>query len=87
MDGYFLYLANKLEKVRLQSETGKFDVLTELKSWDLWRAVLAEGLSTMLFVLIGTMSAMDLEQTDEGDKNAKYVRVSMSECLQIHAFL
>lgn len=83
MEGYFLYIANKLESIRLQSGNGKYDILAELKSWDLWRAVLAEGISTMLFVLIGTMSAMDLDQTDQGDKNAKFVRIAFAFGLMI----
>ncbi|XP_060565223.1 aquaporin FA-CHIP-like [Ruditapes philippinarum] len=74
MEGYFLHIASKLEELRVRPGTGKFNLLTELKSWDLWRGVIAELIATALFVLIGSMSAMDINQTDEGDKNAKFIR-------------
>ena len=55
MDGYFLYIANRLDNIRTEGP-GKLDIVGELKSWDLWRAVLAEGVATMLFVFVGTAS-------------------------------
>ena len=55
MDGYFLHIANRLDSIRTEGQ-GKLDIIGELKSWDLWRAVLAEGLATMLFVFVGTAS-------------------------------
>lgn len=58
MDGYFLYIADRLDRIRVGEGKGKFDLLGELKSWELWRAVLAEGVATMLFVFIGTASAV-----------------------------
>ena len=76
MEGYFLNVAHKLETKRIGPGLGKCDILAELKTWDLWRAVIAEGVATALFVLIGTMSVMDIGGTDQGDTNAKFVRVS-----------
>ena len=58
MDGYFLYIADRLDRIRVGEGKGKFDLIGELKSWELWRAVLAEGVATMLFVFIGTASAV-----------------------------
>lgn len=56
MDAYFLYITSKLEKLRKGPERSLFDIAGEFKSWDLWRAVLAEGVATMLFVFAGTSS-------------------------------
>ncbi|XP_053382421.1 aquaporin AQPAe.a-like [Mercenaria mercenaria] len=78
MEGYFLHIASRLENLRTQPCKGTFDILKELRSWDLWRAVIAEAMATALFVLIGTMSIMDLEQMDQGDRNAKYVRIAFA---------
>lgn len=59
MDGYFLYIASKLEGLRKGGpERGVFDILGEIKSLDLWRAVLAEGLATMIFVFVGTSATV-----------------------------
>ena len=58
MDAYFLYVANRIDKIRAGEGNGKFDIVGELKSWELWRAVMAEGVATMLFVFIGTASAV-----------------------------
>ena len=58
MDAYFLYVANRIDKIRAGEGSGKFDIVGELKSWELWRAVMAEGVATMLFVFIGTASAV-----------------------------
>ncbi|XP_060576032.1 aquaporin AQPAe.a-like [Ruditapes philippinarum] len=59
MEGYFLYIANHLENIRLTDSRSSLPNKTihELKTWDLWRAVLAEFVATVLFVFIGTMSA------------------------------
>ena len=56
MDGYFLHIANRLDKIRTGDGQGNFNIFGELKSWDLWRAVLAEGVATLLFVFVGTAS-------------------------------
>ena len=56
MDAYFLYLSAKLEKLRKGSPRSVFDIAGEFMSVDLWRAVLAEGIATMLFVFVGTSS-------------------------------
>ena len=70
MDAYFLYVADRLEKIRNGEAKG---LLGELKSWELWRAVLAEGVATMLFVFIGTASAV--LPMGEALQAAKIVRV------------
>lgn len=61
MEGYFLYIANKLDRIRNGDTPEKFDILRELRGFELWRAVLAEFIATMLFVFMGTMSAVALE--------------------------
>lgn len=65
MDGYFYYITNKLEAIRLGQTSGRFDIVGELKSYELWRAVSAEFIATMLFVFIGTMSAVTLDANDD----------------------
>lgn len=81
MDGYFLYIASKLEKLRTGPKKSVLDIVGEIKSWDLWRAVLAEGLATMLFVFIGTSAiVLPLGQALDG---AKIVRIAFSFGLMI----
>ncbi|KAL4218102.1 Aquaporin-4 [Mactra antiquata] len=81
MDGYFLSIASKLDSIRLQSTTGKLDILRELKSFELWRGVLAEFLATMLFVFIGTMSAVDV--VNPLDLSSKFIRIAFTFGLMI----
>lgn len=61
MEGYFLYIADKLESLRLGHGSGKYDILRELRSYKFWVAVLAELIATMVFVFVGTMSAVSLQ--------------------------
>ena len=69
-----MHIANKVEQTKLQhGRVGKVGLLEELRTWDLWRAVLAEFVATMLFVFIGTMSAVSIAT---GDELSKVVRVS-----------
>ena len=76
MDGYFLYIAARLDKLRQGGDAaGAGNWAMELRGWPLWRAVIAEFLATFLFVFIGTMSAVDI--VPAGDLNAKFVRVSV----------
>ncbi|WAR21870.1 AQP1-like protein, partial [Mya arenaria] len=53
----------------------------ELKSWPLWRAVLAEFIATLLFVFIGTMSAIDIVPFT--DTAGKFVRIGLTFGLMI----
>ncbi|WAR21867.1 AQPA-like protein, partial [Mya arenaria] len=53
----------------------------ELKTWSLWRAVLAEFLATLLFVFIGTMSAVDIVPIT--DSAGKFVRIGLTFGLMI----
>lgn len=81
MDGYFLYVAHKLEKLRTGPQRSLLDVVGEIKSWDLWRAVLAEGVATMLFVFIGTSSiVLPMGESLDG---AKIVRIAFTFGLMI----
>lgn len=73
MDAYFLHVSSRLDKLRQGEQAGSGGWLDELKSWPLWRAVLAEFLATMLFVFIGTMSATAMADTT--DLDAKFIRV------------
>ena len=73
MDAYFLYITSKLEKLRKGPERNLLDIAGELKSWDLWRAVLAEGIATMLFVFVGTSSIV--QPTGELMDGGRIVRV------------
>nr|QIE08067.1 aquaporin 1 [Sinonovacula constricta] len=74
MDGYFAYIARRLDSIRL-SPDGEPTMFREVKSRDLWRAVLAEFVATMLFVFIGTMSAVPLVPVGGA---AQYVRVAFT---------
>ena len=74
MDAYFLYITSKLEKLRKGPERNLLDIAGEFKSWDLWRAVLAEGIATMLFVFVGTSSIV--QPTGELMDGGRIVRVS-----------
>lgn len=74
MDGYFLHVANRLDKIRTGDNHGKSEFLKELKTLDLWRAVLAEFVATMLFVFIGTMSAVGIVTLSTGEA---IIRVSI----------
>ena len=66
MDGYFLYVANRLDKIRNGDSPVKSEFLRELKTWSLWRAVFA-SCSNKLFVFIGTMSAVGIERLSIGE--------------------
>lgn len=74
MDSYFIHIANRLEKLRRTDKNQSKGILNELKSWDLWRAVIAEGIATLLFVFIGTMSAVGIVPVT--DVTGNFVRVS-----------
>lgn len=73
MDAYFLHVSSRLDKLRQGEQAASGGLLDELKSWPLWRAVLAEFLATMVFVFIGTMSATTMADTT--DLDAKFIRV------------
>lgn len=82
-----MHIANHLERIRRAednvSEEKSFlgKILQELKSWDLWRAVLAECIATFLFVFIGTMSAVGIAPVV--DDWAKIIRISFAFGLMI----
>lgn len=77
MEAYFVHIASRVEKLR-QGEADSVGWMDELKSWPLWRAVLAEFIATMLFVFIGTMSASSMAETTDVD--AKFLRVRDIAC-------
>ncbi|WAR21869.1 AQP2-like protein [Mya arenaria] len=81
IDGYFLYLASRLDKLRRGENTETGNWLQELKTWSLWRAVLAEFLATLLFVFIGTMSAVDIVPIT--DSAGKFIRIGLTFGLMI----
>ncbi|XP_052773593.1 aquaporin-5-like [Mya arenaria] len=81
IDGYFVYLASRLDKLRQGGDTETGNWLQELKTWPLWRAVLAEFLATLLFVFIGTMSAVDIVPIT--DPAGKFVRIGLTFGLMI----
>lgn len=59
MEGYFIYVANKLDSIRFgPSSGGKLFDLREVKTLSFWRAVSAEFLATMMFVFLGSASAI-----------------------------
>lgn len=80
MEGYFVHIASHVEKIRRadggapEANTIQGKILQEIKSWELWRAVLAEFIATLLFVFIGTMSAVGMVTVV--DEWAKIIRVS-----------
>jgi hypothetical protein len=90
MEGYFIHIANHVERIRSshsktelpRSFSGK--IIKELKSWELWRSVLAEFIATLLFVFIGTMSTLPI--VPEADDWAKIIRVRIifSKCYQYY---
>ena len=79
MEGYFIHIANHIERIRRNDTKSELPrtftrkIIQEMKSWELWRAVLAEFLATFLFVFIGTMSAVGIVPVV--DDWAKIVRV------------
>ena len=82
MDAYFMYLVNKLESIRVGTNSDKLDILRELRSLDLWRGVAAEFVATLLFVLISTLACVaigsendDVTSLTEIDKAGQYVKV------------
>ena len=81
MDGYFLYIASKLEKLR-RPQRRLLDIKGEIKSWDLWRGVIAEGIATMLFVFVGTASIVF--PIGETLTSASIVKVSFYDTVQPH---
>ncbi|XP_052770365.1 aquaporin FA-CHIP-like [Mya arenaria] len=81
VDGYFIYLASRLDKLRKGGDTETGNWLQELQTWPLWRAVLAEFLATLVFVFIGTMSAVDIVPLT--DPAGKFVRIGLTFGLMI----
>ncbi|KAL4229080.1 hypothetical protein ACF0H5_012119 [Mactra antiquata] len=81
MDGYFVHIANRLEKIRTAADDRPSGILNELKTWELWRAVLAEGIATLLFVFIGTMSAVGIVPVT--DVTGNFVRIALAFGLMI----
>ncbi|XP_060568595.1 aquaporin-2-like, partial [Ruditapes philippinarum] len=87
MEAYFIHIANYIEGIRRndskvvlpQSFASK--MLQELKSWELWRAVLAELIATFLFVFIATMSAV--EMVPVVDDSSKIVKIAFTFGLMI----
>jgi len=77
-----MYLVNKLESIRVGTNSDKLDILRELRSLDLWRGVAAEFVATLLFVLISTLACVaigsendDVTSLTEIDKAGQYVKV------------
>jgi len=77
-----MYLVNKLESIRVGTNSDKLDILRELRSRDLWRGVAAEFVATLLFVLISTLACVaigsendDVTSLTEIDKAGQYVKV------------
>lgn len=86
MDGYFIHIANRLDKIRRGGDNNKptdfFGSLKqELVSWELWRAVLAEFLATFVFVFIGTMSTVHMVPIP--DPAGQFVRIAFAFGLMI----
>ncbi|XP_060576031.1 aquaporin-5-like isoform X2 [Ruditapes philippinarum] len=87
MEGYFIHIANYIERLRSshsktelpRSFSGK--IIKELKSWELWRSVLAEFIATLLFVFIGTMSTLPIVPVV--DDWAKIIRIAFTFGLMI----
>ncbi|XP_052762100.1 aquaporin AQPAe.a-like [Mya arenaria] len=85
MDAYFIYLANKVESIRIGSPPDGVGILRELRTLDLWRGALAEFMATLLFVFIGTMSAVavgsqhdDSSDLNEIEKAGQYVKIALT---------
>jgi len=90
MDAYFMYLVNKLESIRVGTNSDKLDILRELRSLDLWRGVAAEFVATLLFVLISTLACVaigsendDVTSLTEIDKAGQYVKVGFTFILYL----
>ncbi|KAH3700204.1 aquaporin AQPAn.G-like [Dreissena polymorpha] len=83
MDSYFLYIASRLEKLRRDKDANNRSGswFGELKQLQFWRAAAAECLATLLFVFIGTMSAVDI--TQPVDVTSKFIRVGLTFGLMI----
>ena len=81
MEGYFSYIANRLENIRQADNHSTVPysltqkIIKEVKSWELWRAVLAELIATCLFVFVGTMSTVDIT-SQFYDDYSKIIKVS-----------
>ncbi|XP_048250980.1 aquaporin-4-like isoform X2 [Haliotis rufescens] len=59
MEGYFIYVANKLDSIRFGiGKARKLFDASEARTWAFWRAVIAEFLATLLFVFLGSASAV-----------------------------
>lgn len=61
MEAYFVYIANKIQEIRFgKPKEVRILQLGELKTWPFWRAVLAEFVGTLLFVFLGSASAIPI---------------------------
>ncbi|KAL3889401.1 hypothetical protein ACJMK2_001745 [Sinanodonta woodiana] len=90
MEGYFIYITNKLANIRSEKEIGgpKGLLFREVYQWSFWRAILAEFVGTMLFVFIGCASTIRLTLDGSSvpqDKldHARIIRIGLTFGLMI----
>ncbi|XP_053409128.1 aquaporin AQPAe.a-like isoform X4 [Mercenaria mercenaria] len=87
MERYFLHVANNIERIRRADDNARIPnnfkekIIQEFKSWESWRAVLAEFIATLMFVFIGTMSAAGIVPVV--NDWAKIVRIAFTFGLMI----
>lgn len=87
MEALYLHIANKLEGIRYGPKPGGnviFD-LAELKSLSLWRAVFAEFLAQVMFVILGCCSCIAIGGSDSSD--AYLVKIGLAFGLAIMALI
>lgn len=64
MEAYFMYIANKIQEIRFgKPKEVRILQFGELKTWPFWRAALAEFVGTLLFVFLGSASAIPIGDT------------------------
>ena len=87
MEGFFIYISNKLEAIRFGHSKTKYKIVDfqELKSVALWRAVFAEFMASMIFVYLGAQSAAGRGLSGNTPDNSDIIRVG-SLCLHFSFF-
>jgi len=87
MEALYIHIATKLESIRFGPQAGggsKLFNIDELKSASLWRAVFAEMLAQILFVVLGCCSAMAIGNTTS---DAWMIKISLAFGLAIMALI
>ncbi|KAK3088627.1 hypothetical protein FSP39_021464 [Pinctada imbricata] len=83
MEGYFVYVSDKLEEIRFGAPE-KYQIFgtREVVKWAFWRAVLAEFIGTLLFVFLGCASAVPI-----GDSIQPTIKIAFAFGLAIMSLI